>query len=217
MAAAALPGPLSSEPASPTQPTRGGLPDGTARTGLRAAAVAATAFAPAAGADYVKISDSFTIHYEQSGTGEIPIVFVPGWTMSTKVYARQLEHFASSERFRAIAYDPRGQGLSTKTVEGHFYQQHGRDLAAFLDRLELSRVVRAGWSYGALDVLSYINQFGAERVKGVVLIDGTPRSSGTDNTAEWVWYRKDDSDGFRQWFTMSPLLDRALCRLSVRR
>ena len=174
-----------------------------------AAAVAATAFAPAAGADYVKISDSFTIHYEQSGTGEIPIVFVPGWTMSTKVYARQLEHFASSERFRAITYDPRGQGLSTKTVEGHFYQQHGRDLAAFLNRLELSGVVLAGWSYGALDVLSYINQFGAERVKGVVLIDGTPRSSGADNTTEWVWYRKDDSDGFRQWFTMSPLEDRA--------
>lgn len=170
--------------------------------------VAGLATAQAAQAELVKISDSFTIHYEQAGKGDIPIVFVPGWTMSTKVYARQLEHFAESERFRAITYDPRGQGLSTKTLEGHYYQQHGRDLAAFIDKLELSGVVLAGWSYGALDVMSYIDQFGAENVKAVILIDGTPKSSGADNGTEWIWYRADDSDGFRQWFTMSPLLDR---------
>lgn len=161
-----------------------------------------------AGAETAQITDTFAIHYLQAGEGDIPIVFIPGWTMSSEVYVRQLEHFRDSKRYRAIAYDPRGQGLSTKTVEGHTYQQHGRDLAAFLDALDLHGVVLAGWSYGVLAQFAYIDQFGAERVRALVLIDGSPKSSGADNTTEWVWYRKDDSDGFRQWFTMGPLGDR---------
>ncbi len=164
--------------------------------------------ATTANAEYLKISDTFTIHYEQSGQGEIPIVFIPGWTMSTKVYARQLEHYANSDRFRAITYDPRGQGLSTKTLEGHTYQQHGRDLKAFMDKLGLSGVVLAGWSYGVLEQFAYINQSGADNLKAVIIIDGSPKSIGRDNATQWVWYRRDDSDGFRQWFTMGPLEDR---------
>jgi pimeloyl-ACP methyl ester carboxylesterase len=165
--------------------------------------------ATTASAEYLKISDTFTIHYEQSGNGDIPIIFIPGWTMSTKVYARQLEHFADSDRFRAITYDPRGQGLSTKTLEGHTYQQHGRDLKAFMDKLNLSGVVLAGWSWGVLDQFAYINQSGAENLKAAIIIDGSPKSTGLDNSTDWVWYRKDDADGFRQWFTMGPLEDRA--------
>jgi non-heme chloroperoxidase len=62
-------------------------------------------------------------------------VFIPGWTGATKVFERQFKHFEGSSRFRAIAYDPRGQGLSSKTLDGHTYQQHGRDLAAFIEKL----------------------------------------------------------------------------------
>ncbi len=160
-------------------------------------------------AAYVNISDTVTLHYEESGNGPIPLVFIPGWTMSTKVYERQLRHFANSETFRVITYDPRGQGLSTKTIEGHTYQQHGRDLKILMDKLNLQGVILVGWSYGVLDQLAYINQFGTDKVKALILIDGTPKSIGLDNTKEWVWYRQDDADGFRRWFTMGPLEDRA--------
>jgi pimeloyl-ACP methyl ester carboxylesterase len=158
---------------------------------------------------YLKISDSFTIHYEESGNGDSPIVFIPGWTMSTKVFVRQLEYFADSDRFRAITYDPRGQGLSSKTMEGHTYQQHGRDLKAVMDALKLSNVVLAGWSAGVLDQFAYINQFGADNLKGVILIDGTPRTASEfGSEVDWVWNYTDDRDGFRQWLTMGPLEDR---------
>src|SRR5512145_2205518 len=72
--------------------------------------------------EFVRINDDFTIHFEESGSGDMPIVFIPGWTMSTKVFSRQLAHFLESNRWRAISYDPRGQGLTTKTIEGHSYQ-----------------------------------------------------------------------------------------------
>ncbi|WP_369795175.1 alpha/beta fold hydrolase [Halioglobus sp. HI00S01] len=49
------------------------------------------------------------------------MIFIPGWSMSSQVFKYQLAHFQRSTRFRAIAIDPRGQGLSTKTGTGHTY------------------------------------------------------------------------------------------------
>lgn len=162
----------------------------------------------AAKAEDVKVSDDLTLHYEKSGHGPIPIVFVPGWTMSSEVFVRQLEHFKSSEQYTFYSYDPRGQGRSSHTEGGHFYEQRGRDLNAFLDTLGLTGVVLAGWSYGALDVSSYLHEYGPGNLRSFILIDGTPKTVGDDNSKEWVWYRKDDSDGFRQFFTMPVLLNR---------
>ena len=151
-------------------------------------------------AEEVKLSDELTIHYEQSGDGDITIVFIPGWTMSTEVFVHQLDHFKDSTKFRAIAYDPRGQGRSSKPMEGHTYQQHGRDLAAFMDKLGLKNVIVAGWSYGVTEQLAYLNQFGSDNLRGMVLIDTGPDVSGASYD-EWVWYLRDDSDEYSRWFT----------------
>ncbi|MEQ9490655.1 MAG: alpha/beta hydrolase [Alphaproteobacteria bacterium] len=151
-------------------------------------------------ADFVKLSDELTIHYEQSGNGDVAIVFIPGWTMSTEVFEHQLKHFEGSEKFTAIAYDPRGQGQSSKPMEGHTYQQHGRDLAAFMQKLDLQNVILAGWSYGVTEQLAYLNQFGAENLRGMVLIDTGPDIAG-ESYDEWVWYLRDDSDEYSRWFT----------------
>lgn len=164
--------------------------------------------AQAANADYVKVSDDLTIHYEEAGSGDTVILFAPGWTMSTEVFAKQLERFKDSTDYRFITYDPRGQGLSSKTEGGHYYLQHGRDLNAFIQALGLQNIVLGGWSYGTNEVLAYVNQFGADALKGFVIIDGSPKATGQDNATEWVWYRHDDADGFEQFFTMGPLVDR---------
>ena len=157
-------------------------------------------------AEYARLSDDLTLYYEQSGLGPQTIVFIPGWTMSTKVFERQLKHFADSKQFRAISYDPRGQGLSSKTLDGHTYQQHGRDLSAFIKKLGLNNIVIAGWSFGVLEMLSYINQFGTDNLKAVVIIDGAPKGLGKDNTKEWVWYSYDDNDKSRQSNTLDTLV-----------
>ena len=158
-------------------------------------------------AEYVQLTSDLTIHYETAGHGDIAIVFIPGWTMTTEAFVHQLKHFEGSDRFRAIAYDPRGQGRSSKTVEGHTYQQHGRDLAALLEALELDQVILAGWSYGVTEQLAYINQFGSDKVVGMIMIDTGPDVAGA-SYEEWVWYLNDDSDGYSRWFTEGIMEDR---------
>ncbi|MDI5929694.1 alpha/beta hydrolase [Rhizobium leguminosarum] len=102
----------------------------------------------------VEVSDDLTIHYELAGSGPTTILLVPGWTMSSEVFEKQLDHFKQSQEYRVIPIDPRGQGQSTKTAEGNFYEQHGRDLAAVVSKLDLRDIVLVGWSSGGQDVLS---------------------------------------------------------------
>ena len=148
----------------------------------------------------VKIDDNLTIHYEQSGSGDTAIIFIPGWMMSSEVFEHQLAHFKESTKYTALAYDPRGQGKSSKPVEGHTYQQHARDLAQFIKKLGLENVILAGWSYGVTEQLAYINQFGADNVKAMIMIDTGPDIAGATRD-EWVWYLNDDSDGYSRYFT----------------
>lgn len=159
------------------------------------------------GAEEIKLNDDLTIYYEQAGSGNITIIFIPGWMMSTDVFVHQLAHFKDSTKFRALAYDPRGQGKSSKPVEGHTYQQHARDLAQLIEKLDLKKIILAGWSYGVTEQLSYLNQFGADKLKAMILIDTGPNVTG-ETRDEWVWYLKDDSDGYAQWFTEGIIEDR---------
>ena len=154
---------------------------------------------------FISISKELTVHYEETGKGKKTILLVPGWTMSTKVFERQLSFFQSHPDFRFITYDPRAQGLSSKTKEGHYYPQHGRDLHNFIHALDLDEVILGGWSFGTLATLAYINQFGSNKLKGFIMLDGPPRTSGEDNLKEWVTYRYDDADGSNQFYTYGKL------------
>lgn len=148
----------------------------------------------------IKIDDELTLYYQLVGKGDVTIIFIPGWMMSSEVFKYQLSHFKDSKKYQALAYDPRGQGKSSKTIDGHTYQQHARDLAKLIDKLELKNVILAGWSYGVTEQLSYINQFGKDKIKGMIMIDTGPKISGYSRD-EWVWYLKDDSDGYSRSFT----------------
>lgn len=156
---------------------------------------------------YIALDEALTLHYREAGAGDVPLVFTPGWTMGGEVFARQLEHYAGSRAYRAIAYDPRGHGRSSKPTAGNTYPQQARDLHALLDALKLRDVVLIGWSFGVLTQLAYLDQFGRGNVRALVLIDGAPRTSARSTAREWAWYRRDDADGRRQWFTMTALED----------
>ena len=144
---------------------------------------------------FIDIDNDLRLHYEQTGRGDVTVLLVPGWTMSTRVFERQFEYFHDSREFRLLSYDPRAQGLSSKTPDGHDYPHHGRDLHLFIEALGLDRIVLGGWSFGCLEILAYINQFGSTRLAGLIMIDGPPRATGDDNEREWVTYRRDDADG----------------------
>jgi len=111
------------------------------------------------------------LHYEDAGEGR-PVVFVHGVWMSGRFFARQLPHFA--ERNRTIVPDLRGHGHSEKTATGHTVAQYARDVRSLLELLELRDVVLAGWSMGALVAWDYVEQFGTERLAGLVVVDQSP-------------------------------------------
>ena len=53
------------------------------------------------------------LHYEIYGQGSQTMVFLPPWSIvHSRVYKAQIPYFA--ERFRCIAYDGRGNGLSDR-------------------------------------------------------------------------------------------------------
>ena len=51
---------------------------------------------------------------------------------------------------------------------------HGRDVAGLIDALGLKDIVLIGWSTGNLDTWSYVQQFGKDKLRGVVTIDMSP-------------------------------------------
>lgn len=158
--------------------------------------------------DYARVSDDLTIHYQTAGSGDVTVLLVPGWTMTSDVFDRQLWHFENARHARLIAFDPRSQGLSTHTSEGNFYEQHGRDLNAFIETLDLRNVVLGGWSNGGFDILAYLHQFGSARLKGLIMIDAAPAGIGADPSKDWAWFTPDDANGFRRFVTMGVLTER---------
>ena len=130
---------------------------------------------------FVEVSDGLKIHYLSMGQGR-PLVFIPGWTMDTGCFRENLGPLSGD--FRAIAYDPRSHGKSSRTESGHDYRQHGADLAALMDALELKDVVLLGWSAGACAAYSYFEQFGYGKVRAFVNIDQPPKAAW-DKPDEW--------------------------------
>jgi microsomal epoxide hydrolase len=115
-----------------------------------------------------RTSDGVRIHYVDVGRGTT-FVLVPGWTMPADVFAPQLE--ALSITHRVIAVDPRAQGRSEAPRNGHDPERRARDLCELLAATDARDVVLVGWSLGAADVLSYVQQFGGTNLAGVVLVD----------------------------------------------
>lgn len=74
---------------------------------------------------YVTANAELDLYYEEAGTGALTVLLVPGWTMSTAVFGRQLAYFDEHNICRCVTFDPRAHGRTIKTSGGHTYAQHG--------------------------------------------------------------------------------------------
>lgn len=117
---------------------------------------------------YFRTSDGVELHYLEAGSGPA-LVFIPGWIMPAEVWEPQLRHFADAHR--VIALDPRSQGRSEKTTEGHHLSRRARDIGELIEHLDTAPAVLAGWSLGVAEVLTYAQEFGTDALRAVVLID----------------------------------------------
>ena len=142
------------------------------RTLLASLAAAPLISRPArASSAFVQTRDGQQLFYRDAGTGK-PVVFVHGWTLSSAIWRGQLDWLASKD-LRAVAYDRRGHGQSTKPAGGYDYDTLSGDLASVLDHLDLRGVTLVGHSMGGGEVVRYLARHGTARIARVLLIAPT--------------------------------------------
>ena len=137
------------------------------------------------------------IHYQEAGAGEA-VMLVHG-------FASTAEHnwggtgwiAALSEKYRVIALDVRGHGLSDKprAPESYGYASMGADVTRLMDHLGIRRAILMGYSMGASIaielMLSRPERFRAIVLGGIAYDDGLEDKADRDAIAEA--YRADNS------------------------
>ena len=120
---------------------------------------------------YFEVAPGVDIYYEDEGEGP-PLVLIPGWTFTTRVFDHQFAAFTDS--YRVISFDPRSHGRSTVTSDGNNYATQAADLAALLDHLSVENPVLAGWSAGSLTAWHHVRNRGTDGIRALVSIDMPP-------------------------------------------
>lgn len=120
----------------------------------------------------VVTNDGAEIYFKDWGAGQ-PIVFSHGWPLSSEAWAGQMLFFVQ-RGYRVIAHDRRGHGRSTQTFTHNDMDSYADDLAAVMEKLDLSDAVLVGHSTGGGEVSRYIGRHGTNRVAKAVLISAVP-------------------------------------------
>ncbi|HEY8589975.1 MAG TPA: alpha/beta hydrolase [Naasia sp.] len=119
--------------------------------------------------DGVKLA--FTEHGDPDGRA---VVLIAGFKAPATSWAPQQSALASAG-YRVLSFDRRGHGLSDRPAAGSTMTQHGRDLAQFLEHLDLRDAVLVGGSMGGNTIWAYVERYGTRRLGGIVIVDQTPR------------------------------------------
>lgn len=165
--------------------------------------------------NFFKTSDGAMIYFEDQGEGT-PLVMVPGFLCTTRFFQRNVPEL--SKRFRVITMDPRGQGYSSKTLQGNRIERHAQDIRELFEHLKLEKAVLLGWSVAASVVVSYAARYQEYGLAGLVLVDGSLYPFSGE---EWNRHRGRDYN-LDNWFaTYMPLawnpqefFDKFLARIS---
>jgi pimeloyl-ACP methyl ester carboxylesterase len=120
----------------------------------------------------ISTSDGISLNVDDEGEGPT-VVLINGYGAGNTGWA--LQQRALRDEFRVVSIDRRSHGLSDGPAFGHRMARHGKDIADVLAAMDLDDALLVGASMGSNAVLAYIDLFGPERVRGVVLVDQTPK------------------------------------------
>lgn len=128
--------------------------------------------------EFVKTSDGALLNALSSGSGE-PVIMIHGLTANLNHFKKQIP--VLSTKYRVIAYDLRGHGLSEKG-KGLSLEVYARDLQDLMGHFGIEKASVVCWSMGAHVLFEYVRAFSCERIRKVVIIDMSPKLL---KTADW--------------------------------
>jgi non-heme chloroperoxidase len=126
--------------------------------------------------------DGTELFYRDWGAGR-PVVLVAGMLMSSDMWQYQMLHLTENG-FRAVACDRRGHGRSDDPGTGYDFDTLAGDLAALLNRLDLTDVTLVGHSMGGGEITRYLSSHGSQRISQIVLASSTVPRLNIDPEAE---------------------------------
>ena len=121
--------------------------------------------------------DLTPITYMDTGGPKPPLVFIHGWTSSAADWRAIMLSLRRS--YRCIAIDLRGHGL-TPSRPPLTIERLAQDVHQLLEYTQVHNPMLIGWSMGGLVTFEYLKQFGYDHLRGVVLVDQTPRMRTDD-------------------------------------
>jgi pimeloyl-ACP methyl ester carboxylesterase len=156
------------------------------------AALAVTGATAATRTYTVTAPDGVPLAVDEAGDPNGPaIVFVHGLLGSRLNWERQFASPALA-RYRLIAFDLRGHGLSGKPAGAEPYRDGRRwadDLAAVLAAAKATKPVLVGWSLGAAVITNYLAAYGDGGIAGAVYVGGVIELEPAQITAHPALYR----------------------------
>jgi pimeloyl-ACP methyl ester carboxylesterase/class 3 adenylate cyclase len=142
---------------------------------------------------YAKVGD-IHVAYQTIGEGPIDLVYVPGifthveWQWEERSYAAYLRDLGAFSRL--IMFDPRGLGLSDRSVNLPTLEQQIDDVRAVLDAVRSDAAYIYGVSQGGLMAMLFAATH-PSRTRGLILYGAYPTARAADDfpwgrSREWI-------------------------------
>lgn len=147
----------------------------------------------------ITMSDGVRLNVLDEGTGPV-IVLLPGYGAPAKAWFLQVA--ALKDRYRCVSVDRRNHGRSDRPAHGQRMSRHAADVHEVITALELQDVLLVGSSMGANIALAYVDLFGSAALRGLVLVDQTPKMINEDG---WdLGFVGLTREGAEQWVRRFP-------------
>lgn len=128
-------------------------------------------------------ANGIKIHYLEHPGSEPTLVLLPGLTANAHSFDG-LVAAGLNPRYRLLALDLRGRGLSDKPDNAYTFADHAADVIGLLDEQGIAQATLVGHSFGGLLSL-YMAAYFSERVAQIVIIDAA-KSATDPHVAELI-------------------------------
>jgi pimeloyl-ACP methyl ester carboxylesterase len=112
--------------------------------------------------------DGTNLRYDDTGSGEPPIVFVHGWCCNRTNWRGQVPHYMKDHRI--IALDQRGHGESDKPDQDYTIAGFVDDLTHVIQSLDIDRPIIIGHSMGGVIAMNFARKH-PDAARAIVMID----------------------------------------------